>query len=351
MGACSPAAAAAQAATAASATARWPRRRPHVCLPNGLTVQCISRRDVPFLYQEVWERRCYLQHAELPPGGTVLDLGSNIGLFALQAAEALGPQGLVVACEPLPPTFDCLQRNIAEHRRWAERQQHSSSSNSISSSSKGSGTHVGFAAAAGPAPIVALCAGVSDGSAASAEFTLYPRAAGWSSLRPASAEEMQASMAAFLDNALASQAAATAAGLDPLTAAAGRWLRAAAPAWAFAAVRHAAVSFMLGGAQRFACPLLSVQQLVRGVPPGVTGTAGRRLGGVAEQAAAGLELASRGIDLLKVDVERAELDVLRGVGGKRARPPSFPPTPHGPPPPPPSLSLLFSMRLHCAPIV
>ncbi len=218
----------------------------------------------------------------------------------------------MVACEPLPPTFDCLQRNIAEHRRWtqqrhaqAQDQTHSQQQAPVQQqqqqqqqdSSNGRGT-ASSAASKCPAPIVALCAGVGDGSSSSAEFTLYPRAAGWSSLRPAPAEEMQASMAAFLDNALASPAASAAAGLDPRTAAAARWLRAAAPAWAFAAARRAAVGFMLGGAQRYTCPLLSVRQLVRGSPHD-GGPAGRGLDSAAGQAVAGLGLARRGIDLLK----------------------------------------------------
>lgn len=38
-------------------------------------------------------RRCYLQHGlALPPGGTVLDMGANIGLFSMFAAEQLGPE-------------------------------------------------------------------------------------------------------------------------------------------------------------------------------------------------------------------------------------------------------------------
>lgn len=212
----------------------------------------------------------------------------------------------MVTCEPLPPTFDCLRRNIAEHRRWAQRRQGQAQAiaqqqqqqQEMQSRSGGESGGANTAAAACPATIVALCAGVGDGTASSAEFTLYPRAAGWSSLRPAPAEDMQASMAAFLDNALASPAAAAAAGLDPRAAAAGRWLRAAAPAWAFAAVRRAAVDLMLGGAQRHTCPLLSVRQLVRGSTDGGA-PAGRGPGAISEQAAAGLELAGRGIDLLK----------------------------------------------------
>lgn len=64
-----------------------------VRLPNGLAVRCISRRDPPFLYREIYERRCYLQHGlTLPRGGTVIDVGANIGLASLFFAEQLGPE-------------------------------------------------------------------------------------------------------------------------------------------------------------------------------------------------------------------------------------------------------------------
>ena len=134
--------------------------------------------------------------------------------------------------------------------------------------------------------------GVGDGATAAASFTFYPRAAGWSSMR-ADEAGVQADMAAFLENALQSREAAAAAGLDPAAAAVGAALRSVAPRWAYAATRRAAVAWMLGGRQQVACSLLSVAQLV-------------------EQQG----LAGRGIDLLKVDCERAELEVLRGVGGE-----------------------------------
>jgi hypothetical protein len=63
-----------------------------VHLPNGLEVRCVSRRGVPFLYNEVYAQCSYLRHGiTLPRGGTVLDVGANIGLFSLRAAELLGP--------------------------------------------------------------------------------------------------------------------------------------------------------------------------------------------------------------------------------------------------------------------
>ena len=80
---------AATSGTAAAAAAAGLTTR----LPNGLAVRYVSKRDVAFLYQEIYQQRCYLRHGiSLPRGGTVLDIGGNIGLFALSAAEQLGPE-------------------------------------------------------------------------------------------------------------------------------------------------------------------------------------------------------------------------------------------------------------------
>jgi hypothetical protein len=38
--------------------------------------------------------------------------GANVGLFSLQASQAVKAKGRVVAIEALPPTFACLSRNL-----------------------------------------------------------------------------------------------------------------------------------------------------------------------------------------------------------------------------------------------
>lgn len=45
------------------------------------------------------------------PGSVVLDGGANFGQFSLLSATLVGRDGLVVACEPAPATFEALQRN------------------------------------------------------------------------------------------------------------------------------------------------------------------------------------------------------------------------------------------------
>jgi len=48
-----------------------------------------------------------------PRGGTVVDVGANIGLVSLKLAEAVGPSGHVVAFEPSEWARDRLIRNLA----------------------------------------------------------------------------------------------------------------------------------------------------------------------------------------------------------------------------------------------
>lgn len=51
----------------------------------------------------------------VPPGGTVIDIGANIGLLTLFAARQVGSSGRVVAIEPLPAVVDRLRFNIASN--------------------------------------------------------------------------------------------------------------------------------------------------------------------------------------------------------------------------------------------
>jgi FkbM family methyltransferase len=48
----------------------------------------------------------------LSPGDHVLDVGSNIGYYALLAADKVGPTGRVIGCEPSPGVFEILKQNV-----------------------------------------------------------------------------------------------------------------------------------------------------------------------------------------------------------------------------------------------
>jgi FkbM family methyltransferase len=50
------------------------------------------------------------------PGMTVIDIGANIGYFALIESGLVGPEGSIIALEPYPPSFLMLQKNVDANR-------------------------------------------------------------------------------------------------------------------------------------------------------------------------------------------------------------------------------------------
>lgn len=65
-----------------------------------------------FSIYEVAIRRDYLSLVHINKGDTVVDIGANIGVFAVTAAKLVGPHGRVIAIEPNTETVARLQRNI-----------------------------------------------------------------------------------------------------------------------------------------------------------------------------------------------------------------------------------------------
>jgi FkbM family methyltransferase len=51
--------------------------------------------------------------AVLRPGSVVIDIGANVGAHTLPLAQAVGPRGYVVACEPTAEAFSRLRTNVA----------------------------------------------------------------------------------------------------------------------------------------------------------------------------------------------------------------------------------------------
>jgi FkbM family methyltransferase len=47
------------------------------------------------------------------PGAVVVDVGANIGCFALAVARVIGPAGRVICCEPVPENVACLRLTLA----------------------------------------------------------------------------------------------------------------------------------------------------------------------------------------------------------------------------------------------
>jgi amino acid adenylation domain-containing protein/FkbM family methyltransferase len=84
-------------------------------LPDGTDVFHIREQETLFLWEELFERRGYLDHGvELWPGACVFDVGANIGMFSLFASRE-APGGRIIAIEPVPPLARIVDLNARLH--------------------------------------------------------------------------------------------------------------------------------------------------------------------------------------------------------------------------------------------
>ena len=88
---------------------------------NGLVISThftTAPEETIFLYQEIFEHRVYFQHGiNLSSGDTVVDVGSNVGMFAVYA-ELLFPTAAamnIIAVEPLHRNFLLLEQNLSKY--------------------------------------------------------------------------------------------------------------------------------------------------------------------------------------------------------------------------------------------
>ena len=83
-------------------------------LPNGLKFYPASRQMLPqakLVLKEIFKRnRYYRPDFEIHPDDTVVDIGANVGMFALWAAPQ-AVNGRVIAVEPTG-AIECLQQNV-----------------------------------------------------------------------------------------------------------------------------------------------------------------------------------------------------------------------------------------------
>src|SRR5437764_10667897 len=81
-------------------------------LKNGLTIVSPAEEGLASLFREVWIDRCYTPGAfAVTPGQTIVDVGANVGVFALFAASA-DPTVRVIAIEPAARAAAYLRRNV-----------------------------------------------------------------------------------------------------------------------------------------------------------------------------------------------------------------------------------------------
>ena len=91
------------------------KRTPYVArLADGYQLHIRPGTGERFAFFENAIRHDYLKHgAQLLPGDIVIDVGANIGAFAVLASKLVGPTGRVIAVEPSTETFEQLKLNIA----------------------------------------------------------------------------------------------------------------------------------------------------------------------------------------------------------------------------------------------
>ena len=72
-------------------------------------------RTTQYIYDEIFVGRTYAHpHIKLPERPVIIDVGANIGLFAIWAARECRPATLL-AYEASPTTHECLVENVARH--------------------------------------------------------------------------------------------------------------------------------------------------------------------------------------------------------------------------------------------
>ncbi|RHX93801.1 hypothetical protein DLM76_12435 [Leptospira yasudae] len=82
-------------------------------LENGMWILHQNRNETDFMYSEIFSDQSYLKYGiEIQDGDTILDIGSNIGLFSLFAASH-GHNIKIHAFEPVIDIFNILKINLS----------------------------------------------------------------------------------------------------------------------------------------------------------------------------------------------------------------------------------------------
>jgi len=279
--------------------------------PDGARVAYVSRPDVKFIYDEIFGRGCYDfdDDASSARGGSVIDVGANIGLASARFASLVGEGGRVIALEPVPATFRALARNCESLCGAAAAAARDEDAVELVGARERSVAVGGGAKGSGCGVVHAHNVGVGS---TRGEFTIdfFPRAAGWStSSKTRDDAETIENVIEYAFEALKpganddgydglEQNAMTSVGrfvrafvLDPERAASAGFFRRLASvvaAFILRIVVRAVTFYMLTGVERITRPIVTVSDVID---------------------AHGLD----SVSMLKIDVERAELDVLTGV--------------------------------------
>lgn len=112
---------------AASASAAQPAEDTVVGLSetaDGLVFEHLHEEEAEFLHEEIFTQRCYAPRLPVSHSKPlIIDVGANIGLFALWALKEW-PLAYVVCFEPVPPIVNVLRRNLSSAQAGARRHGH-----------------------------------------------------------------------------------------------------------------------------------------------------------------------------------------------------------------------------------
>lgn len=290
--------------------------------PRGERVRYVSRADVKFLYDEILVgKKCYSKErfgATSRPSRDGVDVGGNIGLAAVSMASDVGEFGRVVTLEPMGRAYEALRANAREFCGAPGRARGGGARPGSVMRAFGDAHVAGGGAGSGCGAIFAYNVGAGATRDDGRVFVEFPRAAGWST----SAEyrddaETVDNLVKYVFDALATPMDADGERRDGLeenaATAAGRALRSLVldddargcasareneATWVRRLISHAAAfvlrlvvrcvaAWMLADARELRRPVVTVSDVIDS----------HDLQDV----------------FLKVDVERSELDVLRGI--------------------------------------
>lgn len=226
-------------------------------LPNGLRIQHWQASETDFLFTEIWgAESAYSARGGIifRPGAVILDAGANIGMFSLYAASACRGSARVVSFEPIPSTHAVLAANA----RAAAAGEYAAVLGGRAGQLKMEALNVGLASAR-----------------ADATFEHHPHFSVWSTSDAGFAEARLARITEDMPRALDSDKSAC--------------VRACFPRPLARALAALVLRGKMGKTQQVPVRLVTLSSVIDE----------RDVGPV--------------IDLLKVDVEGAELDVLKGI--------------------------------------
>ncbi len=97
---------------------------PRQQLPNGMAIARLTRSEADFLYADIFHRQAYTRHGlSIRPGQCVVDVGGNLGIFALFAHEQTAG-GRIYCFEPIPELYELMRANLRLYGVDAETYQY-----------------------------------------------------------------------------------------------------------------------------------------------------------------------------------------------------------------------------------